>query len=91
MPVKWRGMDMFQLRDGEKKRLPRDQGFLVQPEDVGTQLSVEEVIRERVYKVGDKIELFPTDLAEIIFFYQKLAMAVGASMHTFVHELKPRS
>ncbi len=81
MPVRWRGRDMFQLKDEAKKRLPRDQKFVVQPEDVGIPIFAEDVIRERIYKVGDKIDLSPTDLAEIIFFYQILAMTVGACMH----------
>ncbi|MET3648927.1 hypothetical protein [Phyllobacterium ifriqiyense] len=52
----------------------------------GQQLSVEEVVREHDYAEGDRIVLFHTDLSEIIFFYQILAMKVGSEMHRIVGE-----
>jgi hypothetical protein len=70
--------------DGHRRLLPRDRGFLVTAEDVGLQLSVEDVVRDRVYRLGDVVSFSATDLGEIVFFYQLLGMRVGAEMHRFV-------
>ena len=84
MPVRWRGRDIVQtLTNGERRRLPRDQELRVQNDDVGTSLTVEEVIREHIYREKDRVVFSATDLSEIIFFYQELAMQVGAELHRF--------
>lgn len=84
MSVRWRGRDIFQtFGNGDRRRLPRDQEFCVQTDDVGTSLTVEEVIREHIYRDKDRIVFSAIDLSEIIFFYQNLAMHVGAEMHRF--------
>lgn len=87
MPVRWRGRDLVTLnKSGQRTTIPRDVPHLVKKEDVGRQISVEEVEREQIYRAGDRIKLSATDLSEIIFFYQELAMTIGAAMHAHVHQ-----
>lgn len=87
MTVRWPGHDMIMIhRNGDRMLLPRDRAHRVRADDIGSQLSVEEVIREHVYAEGDRILLSQTDLSEIIFFYQILAMKVGSEMHRIVGE-----
>lgn len=84
MPVRWPGIDMFSTSpDGTRRLLRRDKSVRVRREDVGHTLSVEDVVREHLYHVNDQVALAPTDLAEIIFFYQQLAMEVCGEMHRF--------
>ena len=68
----------------ERRVLPRDHRHRVHPEEVGLEIRVEEVVREQLYRVGDRVILSQTDLSEIIFFYQNLAMQLGAEMHRLV-------
>lgn len=87
MPVRWPGRDMIKNdQNGGRMVLQRDREHRVSAEDVGSQLSVEEVVREHYYAEGDRIALSQTDLSEIIFFYQVLAMKVGSEMHRIVGE-----
>lgn len=85
MLVRWIGRDMvLTTANGERRVLPRDHGHRVRPEDVGLELRVEEVLREENYKAGDRVTFSQTDLSEIIFFYQHLAMQVSAEMNRLV-------
>ncbi len=78
---------MIQIdQNGGRMKLRRDREHRVQAEDVGSQLRIEEVVREHAYAEGDRIALSQTDLSEIIFFYQILAMKVGGEMHRIVAE-----
>ncbi len=87
MPVRWMGRDMVQAQpDGSKRIIPQDRPFIIQTGDVGLPVSVEDVVRERLYAEGERVEFSPTDLGEIIFLYQILAMQVGGEMHRFVNE-----
>lgn len=87
MPVRWPGRDMYQtLRSGERRLLPRDRPFTARQQDVGTTLTVEDVARERIYRAGDTLVFSSTDLSEIIFFYQTLAMQIGAELHKLVEK-----
>lgn len=87
MAVRWPGRDMIKVdQNGSRVVLPRDRSFRVRKEDVGSQLSIVEVVREHDYAEGDRITLSQTDLSEIIFFYQTLAMKVGGEMHRIVGE-----
>lgn len=87
MVVRWPGRDMVKVHpNGNRVVLPRDRSFRVREEDIGSQLSVVEVLREHDYAEGDRIGLSQTDLSEIIFFYQILAMKVGGEMHRIVDE-----
>lgn len=83
MPIRWRGSDMFKAAPGGPKvLLPRNKPYIAKAQDIGSELSVDEnVQRELIYKVGDVVAFSDTDLAEIIFFYQSLAMQVGAEAH----------
>lgn len=82
MPVKWNGRELILITaNGERRVLPRDRGHFVRPDEVGLELRIEEVLRERLYIAGDRVTFSQTDLSEIIFFYQHLAMQVGAEMH----------
>ena len=85
MPVRWIGRDMFKTSiRGERITLPRDRPYRARLEDVGQQLSVEEVWREERFKLGQRVVFSQTDLSEIIFFYQHLAMQLGGAMHKWV-------
>jgi hypothetical protein len=87
MPVRWPGRDMYQtLHSGERQLLPRDRPFKAHRQDVGTTLSVEGVVRERIYRAGDTLLFSSTDLSELIFFYQILAMQIGAELHKLVEK-----
>lgn len=87
MPVRWPGRDMYQtLHNGERQILPRERPIKIRRKDVGTTLSVEQVVRERIYRTGDILVFSPTDLSEIIFFYQSLAMQIGAELHRLVEK-----
>jgi hypothetical protein len=87
MAVRWPGRDMLKVdQNGSSSVLPLDRSFRVLEEDIGSQLSVVEVIREHDYAEGDRIRLSQTDLSEIIFFYQILAMKIGSEMHRIVGE-----
>lgn len=87
MPIRWPGRDMILIdKNGRRVVLPRDREHLVRAQDVGSTLSVEDVVREHDYAEGDRIALSQTDLSEIIFFYQILAMRVGSEMHGIVGE-----
>jgi hypothetical protein len=75
---------MYQiLPSGERHLLPRDEPFLVRERDVGTTLEGGEVIREHIYRAGDTVSFSATELSEIIFFYQVLAMQIGGETHSF--------
>lgn len=85
MPVRWPGCDMIMIdQNGGRMVLQRDRKR--RAKDIGSQLSVEEVVREHHYAEGDRIVLSQTDLSEIIFFYQILAMKVDSEMHRIVGE-----
>lgn len=87
MPVRWPGRDMVIVdRNGGRTVLQRDREHRVHAEDVGSLLSVVDVVREHDYAEGDRIVLSQADLSEIIFFYQTLAMKVGSEMHRIVGE-----
>lgn len=87
MLVRWPGHDMIKIdRSDGRMVIERDRAHRVRAEDVGSRLSVEEVVREHCYAEGDRIALSQTDLSEIIFFYQILAMNVGSEMHRIVGE-----
>lgn len=87
MVVRWPGRDMVKInKNGSSEVLPLDRNFRVQKDDVGSQLSVVDAIREYNYTEGDRISLSQTDLSEIIFFYQFLAMKIGGEMHRIVAE-----
>jgi hypothetical protein len=87
MSVRWPGYDMIMIdQNGNRTRLPRDRPHRVRAEEVGSQLVVVQVVREHSYAEGDRIALSHTDLSEIIFFYQTLAMKVGSEMHRLVGE-----
>lgn len=87
MPVKWIGRDMIQLTEnGERRVLPRDRPFRVCQADFGKQLVVEEVSREMRFNIGERVTFNQSDLSEIIFFYQYLAMLAGAAMHGLVQK-----
>lgn len=85
MPVRWIGRDMvLTTANGERRVLSRERPHRVRPEDVGLELQVQEVFREELYRAGDRITFSQTDLSEIIFFYQNLAMQVSVEMHRLV-------
>ena len=85
--VRWPGRDMFMTRpSADPMLLPRDRGHVVAAEDVGAEFSVVPVTREQSYQVNDIIQFSATDLSEIIYFYQHLAMQVGAEIHRRVYE-----
>jgi len=87
MPVRWPGRDLIMIDQNDGRIvLQRDREHQVRAEDVGSKLCVEEVIREHHYAEGDHIAFSQTDLSEIIFFYQVLAMKVGSEMHRIVGE-----
>lgn len=87
MLVRWPGRDIIIIDQiGGRMVLQREREYRVRAEDIGSQLSVEEVVREHHYAEGDRIALSQTDLSEIIFFYQVLAMKVGSEMHRIVRE-----
>ncbi|GJE27695.1 hypothetical protein LKMONMHP_2556 [Methylobacterium organophilum] len=87
MPIRWPGQDIYQtLHSGERQLLQREHPFEVRQEDIGTTLSAEAVVREKIYRAGDTILFSSTDLSEIIFFYQILAMRIGAELHRLVEE-----
>ena len=80
-------MDLYQVSDnGDRLLQPRDRPFKVRRKDVGKQLEWVQLVRERIYKAEDTIFFGPTDLSEIVFFYQTLAMRVGAELHRIVEE-----
>ncbi|MFN3549961.1 MAG: hypothetical protein ACK4U0_20955 [Mesorhizobium sp.] len=87
MVVRWPGRDIFKMDQyGGRIVLQRDRQYRMRAEDIGSQLSVEDVVREYQYAEGDRIFLSQTDLSEIIFFYQILAMKIGSEMHRIVGE-----
>ncbi|WP_135429554.1 hypothetical protein [Pseudotabrizicola sediminis] len=87
MAVRWPGRDMVKIdQNGRRSVLPLDRSLKTRQEDIGSQLSVEEVVRKRDYAEGDRIKFSQTDLSEIIFFYQILAMKIGGEMHRIVGE-----
>jgi len=87
MPIRWRGQDMYQTQlDGACILLPRDRSFQVETKDIGSTLEVRHVIREMILRHGDRIEFSQTDLSEIIYFYQTLAMQVSSEMHRLTSE-----
>jgi hypothetical protein len=82
MRVRWPGLDMYQLKNGRRKLLPRDQR--VPDWARGAKLIFKRVVRERIYKLGDMMRFSASDLSEILFLYQVMAMNVGGEMHRFV-------
>ncbi len=87
MQVSWPGRDMFMTDlKGNRRMLPRDRGYRGTSKDDGSTISIEDVVRHRSYISGDSIIFSQTDLAEVLFFYQILAMKVGAELHRLVHE-----
>ncbi|MBJ6987935.1 MULTISPECIES: hypothetical protein [unclassified Devosia] len=87
MFVRWPGRDMIRIdQNGSTRVVQQDREYQVQAGDIGSQLSVLDVVREHSYVLGDRITLSQTDLSEIIFFYQILAMKVGGVMHQIIAE-----
>jgi hypothetical protein len=87
MQIRWLASDVVMSRDGEEILVPREQPLVVAPEHVGAQLTAKQVVREQSYRIGDRVFLSAQDLAEIIFFYQLLAMGVAGSLHSYFKEV----
>ncbi|TGQ33836.1 hypothetical protein [Mesorhizobium sp. M4B.F.Ca.ET.214.01.1.1] len=89
MPVRWRGRDMFQAaKSGEQRLIPRDRVFVAQPKDIGSELSVVEVRRQRVYREGEVVQFAAWELSEILFFYQDIAIKVYGQAWDYFKEVE---
>lgn len=87
MPMRWPGRDMVKVdQRGNRIVLQPDVEHRVCSQDIGSVVSIEEVVRERSYAEGERIQLTETDLSEIIFFYQIIAMRLGSEMHRIVRK-----
>lgn len=85
--VSWPGRDTILIdKDEERTVLQRDRSYCVRAKDVGSKFRIKEVVREHHYAKGERIIFSQTDLSEIIFFYQILAMKVSCEMHRIVGE-----
>ncbi|WP_146036494.1 hypothetical protein [Pseudotabrizicola formosa] len=87
MAVRWPGRDLINVdQSGNRSVLPLNRTYRVRKDDVGSQLVIQDVVREHNYSEGDRVSFSETDLSEIIFFYQILAMKIGAEMHRIARE-----
>ena len=86
MEVRWPGSDMWcTSTSGLRRLIPREELYIVRDEDVGSTLSIEDVIRISRYKEGEIVVFSPSALAELIRFYERLAIRTSGEMHRRVH------